>query len=133
MGITGRLLMPIVGLFIAISSFVSLSGDFLIQHNIDKKVLLTGNVILFIISILSIFIQSKGFRTNNPNAFVRTVMAGMMTKMLICVAAVLAYVLMSGNTYNKRGLFIVLFFYLLYLALEVAVLMKINKHKPGNA
>lgn len=128
----GRLL-PIVAIFIVISSVTQLSSGLLAKYNIDKHVLLTGNIILFLISILSIFIQTRGIKHSNPHAFVRSVMAGMMTKMIICIVAVLAYVLMSGNSYNKKGIFIVLCFYLVYLAVEVAVLMKINKHKTGNA
>ena len=65
----------------------------------------------------------------NPNVFVRSVMGSMMIKMFIVVGVVFAYVAFSGGHYNKRGVFISLFFYLIYLAVEVYAVMKLNNQK----
>jgi hypothetical protein len=56
-------------------------------------------------------------------------MTGMMLKMIACVMAVLGYVYLSGASFNKRAVFIALFLYLIYLATEVFVVMKMNKNK----
>ena len=66
---------------------------------------------------------------SNPNVFIRSVMAGMMIKMFIVIVAVIAYVLLSGKSFNKPAIFISLLLYLVYLAVEVAAVMKLNKRK----
>jgi chromosome condensin MukBEF MukE localization factor len=90
---------------------------------------MAANGLFFIISIISFLIQRKGLHNKNPHVFVRSVMAGMMVKMAICIVAIIAYVYFSGEAFNKRGVFIALFLYLIYLATEVFVVMKMNKNK----
>jgi len=97
--------------------------------NIDVEVLQGANVILYLLSLISINLQIKGMKNTNPNVFIRSVMGSMMIKMFIVVAIVFAYTILSGDHFNKRGIFISLFFYLIYLAVEVYSLMKLNKQK----
>jgi hypothetical protein len=81
------------------------------------------------ISLISLNLQIKGMKNANPNVFVRSVMGSMIIKMFVVVGVVFAYVSLSGDHFNKRGIFISLFFYLIYLAVEVYSLMKLNKQK----
>jgi len=67
----------------------------------------------------------------NPQVFIRSVMATMMIRMLICVVAVLFYKFFSGDAFSSTAVFISLFLYLIYLAVEVAAIMKLNKNKNG--
>jgi hypothetical protein len=66
---------------------------------------------------------------SNPNVFVRSVMTGMLLKMLICLALTFGYVYNAGSNFNKRSLFLSLLLYLIYLSLEVFAGMKMNKKK----
>lgn len=129
MNAPGRLLVPLVLLFTIITGFVFLFYSTLKIYHIDSNVLLASNVLFFIISIVSFFIQRNGLQNKNPHVFVRSVMAGMMVKMIICIIAVIAYVILIGAGFNKRAVFIALFLYLIYLATEVYVVMKMNKNK----
>jgi len=97
--------------------------------NIDVEVLQAANIILYILSLITLNLQVKAMKNTNPNVFMRSVMGSMMIKMFIVVAIVFAYVILSGNHFNKRGIFISLFFYLIYLAVEVYSLMKLNSQK----
>ncbi len=129
---TDRLVLPLFLLASIITILIFLLSSTLQKYNIDSSVLLAANAILFVISIFSFFIQKKGLQNKNPHAFVRSVMTGMMSKMIICVVAVFLYVYLSGNGFNKRAIFIALFLYLIYLAVEVSVLMKMNKNKKAD-
>lgn len=129
MNAPGRLLLPLVLLFSFITGFVFLFYSTLKNYHIDSNVLLGSNVLFFIISIISFYIQRNGLQNKNPHVFVRSVMAGMMIKMVICIVAVIAYVYFSGAAFNKRAVFIALFLYLIYLSTEVFVVMKMNKNK----
>jgi hypothetical protein len=74
-------------------------------------------------------IQLKGMHHTNPNVFVRSIMGSMMIKMFLTVIAVFIYVSSTGNNFNKKGILIALFFYLIYLAVEVMTILKMNKSK----
>jgi hypothetical protein len=97
--------------------------------NIDVEVLQAANIILYILSLITLNLQVKAMNNTNPNVFMRSVMGSMMIKMFIVVAIVFAYAILSGDHFNKRGIFISLFFYLIYLAVEVYSLMKLNSQK----
>lgn len=130
---SGRFLIPLVILFLVCSLIVFTSGAGLERMSIDGQLLLGANALFFIISIISFFIQRKGLQNKNPNVFVRSVMAAMMLKMIICIIGVIAYVYFSGSQFNKRGVFIALFLYLVYLATEVYIVMKMNKRRKADA
>lgn len=124
---TIRILSPVIILFLLLTTFIFTSSRFLEQLHIDRNVLLGANVLFFLLTIVSFFIQRRGMLNKNPHVFVRSVTGGMMVKMVFCILAVIAYVYASGEQFNKRGVFIGLFLYLVYLAVEVMVVMKMNK------
>ena len=129
MSLSSRFLFPVLGLFALISLLIlSLSG-FLKKYGIDTNVLLVANGIFLLLNIIVFLIQKKALSHPNPNVFIRSVMVGMMLKMIVCAIAVIAYVLSVGPGYNKRSVFISLFIYLIYLAVEVATLMRLNNKK----
>lgn len=129
MNAPGRLLLPLILLFTLITGLIFILFSTLKNYHIDSNVLLGANALFFIISMISFFIQRNGLQNKNPHVFVRSVTAGMMVKMVFCIIAVIAYVYFSGAGFNKRAVFIALFLYLIYLATEVFVVMKMNKNK----
>lgn len=133
MKVTGRLLAPLIITFIIFSIIFLVFRLQLENLHTNTVVLHAGNAILLFIGILSVFIQVKGMNNSNPHAFVRSVTSGMMVKMIVCVMAVFGYVYLSGSDYNKHSIFILLFIYLVYLAVEVAALMKLNKNSKADA
>jgi hypothetical protein len=76
-------------------------------------------------------LQKKSMSHQNPNVFFRMVMGSMLTKMIICVLAVIVYANFVGNDLNKGGILISLFMYLVYLFTEVAYILKLNKKSNG--
>lgn len=129
MSFSMKRLLPIVILFIIVNALVLVFGKKLEGYNIDSSVILGANILFLLISIFSFFIQTRGMNHSNPHVFVRSVMTGMMLKMLLCVAAVFIYVYTSGEGFNKKGVFISLFLYLFYLAAEVKIMMNMNSKK----
>lgn len=129
MSLSSRFLFPILGLFTFISILILSLSAFLKKYGIDTNVLLVANCIFLLLNIIVFLIQKKALSHPNPNVFIRSVMGGMMLKMIVCAIAVLSYVLSIGPGYNKRSVFISLFIYLIYLAVEVATLMRLNNKK----
>lgn len=122
---------PMLLTFLILGIAIRTSETFMKSHNIDSTILFNANLFLLLIGSLSLRLQSKAIHHQNPNVFVRGVMGGMMIKMFLSVIAVFIYVYSSGKEFNKRGIFIAMFFYLIYLGVEVFSLMKMNKAKNG--
>ena len=129
MKLFGKMLLPLLIIFIVLTIFI-LSGTNLWQkYNIDANVLLGANFLFMGTGLLVFFMQKNALSNKNPNVFIRSVIAGMMIKMFSTVIAVLAYVVLVGPTYNKKAVFISLFMYLIYLAAEVIAISKVNSNK----
>ena len=124
-----RVLFPLVLTFSIFTLFFLTVKLFFNSWGIDLRVILVANCLFFLTSFLVFRILRKAMQNPNPNVFVRSVMAGMMIKMFIVLAAVMAYVFGSGESFNKPSVFISLLLYLVYLAVEVALMMKLNKRK----
>ena len=123
------ILFPLVLTFAVLSAILFLSAISFSAGGINFVVLMVANCLFFLMSLVAFRIQLKAMGNTNPNAFVRSVMAGVMIKMFVCIAAVIGYVLISGVHFNEPAVFISMILYLLYLVVEVAVLMKLNKRK----
>lgn len=124
-----RQIFPLVLLFIIINTFLLLMPAFFEKYGIDRDVLIITNTLLFLTNFAAFFLQKRALKNANPNVFVRSMMGSMMIKMVALLGAFLVYVIMFGKTVNKPAIYISLFLYLLYLAVEVMIVMKLNKQK----
>lgn len=127
MNLSYRYLLPILAVFVILFLFIALSGRIFPSLHLDRNVLLVANCLFFLVSAGTFFIQKNAFKNTNPHVFVRSVMASMMLKMFVCVAAVVIYAIIAGDAISKASVFMSLFFYLLYLTAEVIALLKLNK------
>ena len=129
MKLFGKMLMPMFIIFIALSIIILSAGKLWTTYKIDRNVLLGANLLFMATGLLVFFMQKNALTNKNPNVFIRSVIAGMMIKMFSTVLAILAYVVLVGPTYNTKAVFISLFMYLLYLAIEVVAISKLNNKK----
>ena len=126
-----KVAIPLLLLFVFINAFLLLATNFLLKFGADKAVLIWANLICFLLNIVALFLSTKSLQNKNPNVFIRAVMGGMVIKMFVFVAAVLVYVIQTGSAYNKPAVIISLFFYLIYMVVEVAIVLKLNKKKDA--
>ena len=129
MKLFGKMLLPILIIFLLLTVFIFAANNIWVKYNVDKQVLFGANLLFLVVGLLVFFIQKNALQNKNPNVFVRSVIAGMMIKMFSTVIAVLAYVVTVGQGYNKNAVFISLFMYLIYLAAEVMAISKVNRTK----
>ena len=127
-----RALLPIVVLFFVVSILTLLAAPVLHDRNIDGQILLIGNNLLFLLTVVSYWLHIKSIRTPNPHAFVRMVYGSLIIKMMVCMLAALLYSWLS-KTVNKGAIFGCFILYVLYTFLEVKILMKFIKKSPNNA
>lgn len=129
MKLFGKMLLPLLLIFISVNAFILLTPALWLKYHIDQDVLIYANLIFLLTGILVFFIQKKALTNSNPNVFIRSIMSGMLIKMFTTVIAVFAYVMSAGKGFDKKAVFISLFLYLIYLAAEVIAISQQNKKR----
>lgn len=124
-----QLYLPILGLFVALSSFCLLGQNWLTKYGFSFNVLMGGNLILFIVTITSLYFHVKGFLHKNIQVFFRSVYGALMIKMLICAAAVVIYALVAKPNINKPALYVCMALYFVYSFMEVRMVFRLLKQK----
>jgi hypothetical protein len=123
--------LPLVLFFVALNGFF-IAGDAMLRRwNVDRDVLIIGNLLLFAITLVSFIVSSRGLRSTNTHAFVRSVYGSIMLKMFLCIIAAFIYIAVYKKNLNKPALFTLMGLYLVYTFMEVSILMKLLKQKPN--
>jgi hypothetical protein len=122
---------PIALLFIILNALAIGLGARLLALNIDKDVLIIGNLFLFVVTFFSFLIAKKGLQHQNPHVFMRSVMGSIMIKMFLAIIAAFIYISIYKKQLNKPALFICMGLYLVYTFLEVSILTRILRQKPN--
>jgi hypothetical protein len=121
--------LPVIILFVVLNGFFVSGKNILHRLNIDQEVIIYGNLLLFIITLISWLLAQGGLRNPNPHAFIRSVYMSVMLKLFVCMIVAFIYISVNKSNLNKPGLFVVMGLYLVYTFLEVSLLMKLLKQK----
>ena len=122
-------LLPIIIFFILLNALFVTGKNFLERAGFDQSVLIIGNLILFAATLVSFVFARRGLRSENPQAFVRSVYMSIMIKLFICVIAAVIYIFLFRKNLNRPALFTCMGLYLVYTFIEVSVLTKTLKEK----
>jgi hypothetical protein len=123
--------------FPAIMVFLVLNSGFLIMMKkwedwgFAYTVLVFGNLLVFVISLLSYWMAVRGLRTKNTHAFFRWVYGSVMIKLFLLAGVAFVYIMMNKKEVNKPALFFCMGLYIVYTLIEVSALMKVNKQKTN--
>jgi hypothetical protein len=123
----GRSFLPILILFVLTSLLIVALKQKLAEWNMDAKVLLAGNGILFAATIISFLLYIKALRNPNVQVFLRMLYGSLLVKMVFCLAATLLYVFLTGKAVSKFAIIGCFILYLLYTFTEVKILMGLSK------
>ena len=118
---------PLAVIFIATTIlFVAVpSLDFL--WNMNRMVMIAGNTILFIATMISFYMYTRSLANNNVHAFLRMIYGGMFAKMLICLFAALIYIMIAKKGVSKGAIFGLMFLYFVYTFVEISIIMKLSR------
>lgn len=119
----------VVAFFILVNFSIALLKSPLEAANISRSVLYSGNVILFIVTLMAFYFESKGLEQKTTAAFMKYMYSGMMLKLFVCLIAVLSYVFATRPDYSRTAILICMLLYVVYTAVEIITLTKINKEK----
>jgi hypothetical protein len=122
-----RSFLPLTIIFI-ITNGLFLSGRSLFgRWNIDTDVLIIGNLVLFLATLISFLLYNRSLSSKNAFAILRMIYAGLFVKLMLCAASAFIYIMAFGNNVNKGAIFCCMFLYIVYSAAEVTILMKLSK------
>jgi hypothetical protein len=130
---SGRIYLSILLVFVISSLLVVVLRSTLAGWDMDYRVLLGGNIILFLASALSLYLYSRALKSTRIHAVVRVAYGTMMIKMFGCIAATLLYLWAAGPSASKRAIIACFSLYIIYSFLEVKILMQLNKKSSPNA
>jgi hypothetical protein len=120
---------PLFNTFFILTAIIFAAMFVFAGKGIDHMVVMGGNCLFFLISLLIFRMQYQAMYNANPNVFIRSVMSGMIIKVFGCVIAVVAYYFISGTAFNKPAVYASMVIYVIYLVVEVKRIMQLNKTK----
>jgi len=122
---------PVIVLFILINALAFIFKNFLHDQGFGIRFLLIANLLLFCLSLFAFFIQMRGLKSVNMNAFIRSVYASLLIKIFIVIIALAVYLFITKGKINRPSLFTAMALYILYIFIEVRQLMKISRRKTN--
>ncbi len=103
-----------LGTFFLISSLLFfLLKNKLAEWEIDVVLVIVGNLIIFLSTLLAYAIYDKAVKGKSGQAFVKNIYAGFVFKFFLLITAVMMYFFFADNI-NLRGVFVCMGLYLVY-------------------
>ncbi len=128
---TLSLLRPMILIFIFLNAFFLVGKDWLLKKGVDQNVLIIGNLILFIVTLLTFSMTYRSLKAKNPNVFLRAMYGGFIIKFFVIAITAFVYIMTAKKDVNKPALFFCMGLYILYTFFEVTSLFKILKQKKN--
>lgn len=125
------LLRPMILIFIFLNAFFIVGKTWLANKGIDQAVLIGGNLLLFLVSLITFLITYRSLKAKNPNVFVRAMYGGFIIKFFVVAIAAFIYIMITKKNVNKPALFFCMGLYVLYTFFEVSSLMRVLKQKKN--
>jgi len=122
-----RAFLPLLIIFIVSTIVIIVLPPLEFLWGMKKNVLLIGNIILFAATAFSFYLYQQSLQSKNVHASVRMIYVGMFVKMLICLFAILVYIMVAKKTVSRGGIFGCMFLYFLYTFVEVSVILKFSR------
>jgi hypothetical protein len=122
-----KVLQPVVVLFVVVNVICGILFRWLPSAGMDPVVLLAGNSLVFILTLLSCYLMKKGLTATSTTGFLSSVYGSFIMKLFFVGLVVVVYVKLSGDQMNVPAVFTSMVLYLLYTFIEVKGLLLLVK------
>ena len=126
-----QLLRPMILVFILLNVFLITTRQWIVNKGADQEVLIIGNLLLFVVSVITFLTTHRSLQSSNPNAFVRAMYGGFIIKFFAVAIAAFIYIMATKKNVNKPALFGCMLLYVVYTFIEVKTLMGVLKQKKN--
>ena len=124
---------PVIFLFVTVGIIIFLLSNWLDAHQINHTVLLGANVILFVLILITGFIQINASKNTNPHAFVRSITLSAFIKLIVIAASVMIYLVAAKQNKSVYAVAAAMLLYIVYTVFEVNGAMRLNRKKNEQA
>jgi hypothetical protein len=121
--------LPVLVLFILINTVLLVFKTKFLDAGINPWVIMGGNTLLFIVTLLSMAMNNAAMSHGNTQGFMRNVYSGFMLKFFVIIVAALLYLVLA-KPINKPAMFACLGLYLFYTFFGTRTVL--NHKKPLN-
>lgn len=122
---------PILILFIVLNAGIAVSRSLLDKYKVDSQVLIWGNLVLFVATLVSFFFYFRSISQQQGYGFLNQIYMGIFAKMMLCLLSAFLYIYLAGKTANKPAVIICLVLYLIYTVIEMSILTKISRSRKN--
>ena len=84
---------------------------------------------IWLATLISLFVLIRGERTTQPQAFVRSMYGSFLIRFFLILIAAFVYIMTAKKNVNKPALVICAGLYILYAGLEISALLRSLKNK----
>lgn len=99
--------------------------------NVDVNMILTGNLILFVLGVFTLNRSLKAINNTNPHVFVRSFYSGFLIRLAVVAVAAFLYIYSKNGQVSRESLFLFMGLYAIYSIIEVSALRKVLKEKSN--
>ncbi|MES2649461.1 MAG: hypothetical protein V4717_21465 [Bacteroidota bacterium] len=125
-----RALLTLTLFFIITNGLLIVFNTRLEDKGVDTDVVIIGNLFLYIVSALSIWMYAKAGNPQRPHGMVRNVYGGFMLKFFALIVAAMVYFYFAKEI-NKPAIFICMGLYLVYNFTGVFQVIKKSPLQPA--
>lgn len=118
---------PLFIVFLLINVLALTSKSLLDKYHFNQDLLIFGNLILFVVVLVSYIITYRSLHSGNAQAFLRAMYGSFLIKFFFLAIAAFVYIMMAKKNVNKPGLGVIALLYIIYTAIEIRALMKTLK------
>lgn len=122
-----KALRPILILFAAVNVLCASTFNWIRSAGIDPDVLLLGNLIVCILTLISFYLLYKGLFAKSTTGFLSSVYSSFLLKFFVAGIIVVLYSTMTGGKMNMPGVFSSMVLYLVYMFIELRGLLSLIK------
>jgi cytochrome bd-type quinol oxidase subunit 2 len=122
---------PMSIVFIILTAIILGARQFLTRKGFNTDVLLMGNVVIYVATIIALWIMVKGANSSNPQAAVRSMYGHFMLRFFLLAIVAFVYIMVAKRNVNKPALIACAALYFIYSYLEIAALLKLLKSKKN--
>ncbi len=118
---------PLFIVFILINALALTGKSLLVKYNFNQELLILGNLLLFVVVLVSYIITYRSLHASNPQAFIRAMYGSFLIKFFFLAIAAFVYIMLAKKEVNKPGLGVCALLYIIYTAIEIRALMSTLK------
>jgi hypothetical protein len=121
---------PLILLFLGLTLLFFVLRLSFQDEPVDYRLLIGGNVLLFVVGIISSGMNTRAMKHQNTQGFLRLVYGAFIFKFFVLAIAAFIYIAIFKKMINKPALFGCLGLYFIYTFIEMRSVMKMSK-KPN--